>query len=80
MAFTLPALPYARDALAPHISEQTLNFHYGKHHQAYLDNLNKLVAGTLLARAQRNEDGGRRARKANRDRRHVHHTGRWRAR
>ena len=48
MAFTLPALPYARDALAPHISENTLNYHYGKHHQAYVDNLNKLVAGTEL--------------------------------
>jgi Fe-Mn family superoxide dismutase len=48
MAFTLPALPYARNALAPHISENTLNFHYGKHHQAYVDNLNKLVAGTPL--------------------------------
>jgi Fe-Mn family superoxide dismutase len=51
MAFTLPALPYARDALAPHISENTLNFHYGKHHQAYVDNLNKLVAGTPLENA-----------------------------
>lgn len=51
MAFTLPALPYARDALAPHISENTLNFHYGKHHQAYVDNLNKLVAGTSLENA-----------------------------
>jgi Fe-Mn family superoxide dismutase len=48
MAFTLPALPYARDALAPHISENTLNYHYGKHHQAYVDNLNKLVAGKPL--------------------------------
>jgi Fe-Mn family superoxide dismutase len=48
MAFTLPALPYARNALAPHISENTLNFHYGKHHQAYVDNLNKLVAGTPM--------------------------------
>jgi Fe-Mn family superoxide dismutase len=48
MAFTLPPLPYARDALAPHISENTLNFHYGKHHQAYVDNLNKLVAGTPM--------------------------------
>lgn len=46
MAFTLPPLPYARSALAPHISENTLNFHYGKHHQTYVDNLNKLVAGT----------------------------------
>ena len=46
MAFTLPALPYAMDALAPHISKETLEFHYGKHHNTYLTNLNKLVAGT----------------------------------
>jgi Fe-Mn family superoxide dismutase len=44
----LPALPYARTALAPHISENTLNFHYGKHHQAYVTNLNNLIAGTDL--------------------------------
>ena len=43
MAFDLPALPYSRDGLAPHISEQTLDFHYGKHHQAYVTNLNKLL-------------------------------------
>lgn len=49
MAFTLPELPYARNALAPHISEETLNFHYGKHHQAYVTNLNGLVEGTDLA-------------------------------
>lgn len=49
MAFTLPDLPYARNALAPHISEETLNFHYGKHHQAYVTNLNGLVEGTDLA-------------------------------
>lgn len=49
MAFTLPELPYARSALAPHISEETLNFHYGKHHQAYVTNLNGLVDGTDLA-------------------------------
>jgi Fe-Mn family superoxide dismutase len=55
MAFTLPALPYARDALAPHISETTLNFHYGKHHQAYVDNLNKLVAGTPMENASLEE-------------------------
>ena len=55
MAFTLPALPYARDALAPHISENTLNFHYGKHHQAYVDKLNKLVAGTPLENASLEE-------------------------
>ncbi|WP_084418613.1 superoxide dismutase [Henriciella litoralis] len=46
MAFELPALPYSRDALAPHISEETLNYHYGKHHQAYVNNLNKLIEGT----------------------------------
>ena len=48
MAFDLPALPYNRDALAPTISSQTLDFHYGKHHQAYVTNLNGLVAGTPM--------------------------------
>jgi len=46
MAFELPPLPYAIDALAPHISQETLEFHHGKHHQAYVTNLNNLVAGT----------------------------------
>jgi superoxide dismutase, Fe-Mn family len=46
MAFTLPALPYAKDALAPHISAETLEFHYGKHHQTYVDKLNGLIPGT----------------------------------
>lgn len=46
MAFDLPPLPYSRDALSPHVSEETLNFHYGKHHQAYVNNLNKLIEGT----------------------------------
>ncbi|PLC48436.1 superoxide dismutase [Fe] [Pollutimonas subterranea] len=46
MAFTLPPLPYALDALAPHISKETLEFHYGKHHQTYVTNLNNLIAGT----------------------------------
>ena len=46
MAFTLPPLPYALDALAPTISKETLEFHYGKHHQAYVTNLNNLVPGT----------------------------------
>jgi Fe-Mn family superoxide dismutase len=55
MAFQLPALPYARNALAPHISENTLNYHYGKHHQAYVDNLNKLVAGTPPEKASLEE-------------------------
>ena len=46
MAFTLPDLPYAKDALAPHISAETLDFHHGKHHNAYVTKLNELVAGT----------------------------------
>ena len=46
MAFELPALPYAKDALAPHISVETLEFHHGKHHQTYVTNLNNLVPGT----------------------------------
>ncbi len=49
MSITLPDLPYARNALAPHISEETLNFHYGKHHNAYVVNLNKLIENTDLA-------------------------------
>lgn len=44
----LPQLPYEKNALAPHISENTINFHYGKHHQAYVTNLNNLIAGTDL--------------------------------
>ncbi|MGI1678628.1 MAG: superoxide dismutase [Fe] [Cellvibrionaceae bacterium] len=46
MAFELPALPYAQDALVPHISPETLEFHYGKHHKTYVDKLNGLVGGT----------------------------------
>ncbi len=46
MAFELPPLPYAIDALAPHISAETLEFHHGKHHQTYVTNLNNLVDGT----------------------------------
>ena len=46
MEHTLTALPYAKDALAPHISAETLEFHHGKHHQAYVTNLNNLIKGT----------------------------------
>jgi Fe-Mn family superoxide dismutase len=46
MAFELPPLPYAKDALTPHMSEETFEYHYGKHHQTYVTNLNKLVEGT----------------------------------
>lgn len=46
MEHTLPELPYARTALVPHISEETLDFHYGKHHQTYVTNLNNLIKGT----------------------------------
>jgi len=46
MVHELPKLPYALDALEPYISKRTLEFHYGKHHQAYVNNLNKLIIGT----------------------------------
>ena len=49
MAFTLPPLPFAKDALAPHISAETLEYHYGKHHNAYVVNLNGLIDGTEFA-------------------------------
>ena len=49
MSITLPNLPYGKDALAPHISANTLEFHHGKHHAAYVTNLNGLIDGTDLA-------------------------------
>ncbi|MBU1903081.1 MAG: superoxide dismutase, partial [Proteobacteria bacterium] len=48
MTITLPDLPYEKDALTPHISSKTLAFHHGKHHNAYVTNLNKLIEGTDL--------------------------------
>jgi Fe-Mn family superoxide dismutase len=48
MAHELPPLPYAKNALEPHISAETLEYHYGKHHQAYVTNLNNLIKGTEL--------------------------------
>ena len=55
MAHTLPALPYAMDALSPTISKETLEFHYGKHHQAYVTNLNNLIPGTEFETASLEE-------------------------
>lgn len=52
MAIELPALPYAKDALQPHISAETIEFHYGKHHQAYVTNLNNLIKGTEFEEAE----------------------------
>jgi len=51
MSFTLPALPYANDALEPYISGRTLDFHHGKHHQAYVTNVNNLIVGTEFENA-----------------------------
>ena len=55
MAFELPPLPYAIDALAPTISKETLEYHHGKHHQAYVTNLNNLIAGTEFESASLEE-------------------------
>jgi Fe-Mn family superoxide dismutase len=55
MAFSLPKLPYANDGLEPVISEKTINFHYGKHHQAYVNNVNNLVKGTEFENASLEE-------------------------
>lgn len=63
MSFTLPELPYAKNALLPHMSEETLNFHHGKHHNAYVTNLNNLIPDTKFEKMSLEEiilssDGG----------------------
>lgn len=67
MAFQLPDLPYDRDALEPHVSSDTLDYHYGKHHQAYVDKLNSAIEGTnyvdlelveIIRRSKANNDTG----------------------
>lgn len=63
MSFELPALPYAKNALEPYISEKTLEFHYGKHHQAYVTKVNNLIEGTEFENADietiiKKADGG----------------------
>lgn len=63
MAFELPKLPYAREELQPYISAKTIDYHYGKHHQAYVNNLNNLIVGTPYENATleeiiRKADGG----------------------
>ena len=55
MTHALPALPYAKNALAPYISEETFEYHYGKHHQAYVTNLNNLIPGTEFENASLEE-------------------------
>ena len=56
MPFTLPPLPYKKDALAPHISAETIEYHYGKHHQAYVNKLNDLIKGTEFENVNSLED------------------------
>lgn len=63
MTFQLPELPYPMDGLVPHISEETLEYHYGKHHRTYVNNLNNLVPNTQFADMSleeiiKNSDGG----------------------
>ena len=63
MSHTLPPLPYKMDALLPHISQETLEYHYGKHHNTYVTNLNKLIVGTEFENASlediiKNSTGG----------------------
>jgi Fe-Mn family superoxide dismutase len=63
MTFELPPLPYAQDALAPHISAETMEYHYGKHHKTYVTNLNNLIPGTQFEKMSleeiiKNSQGG----------------------
>ena len=55
MTFELPKLPYALDALQPYISKETLEYHYGKHHQAYVNKLNELIKDTEFSNASLEE-------------------------
>ena len=55
MSIKLPALPYSKNSLAPYISEETIDFHYGKHHKAYVDKLNTLTEGNNLSKASLEE-------------------------
>ena len=55
MAFKLPELPYSMDALKPHISAETLEYHHGKHHKAYVNKLNELIKGTKFENASLEE-------------------------
>lgn len=55
MSFTLPELPYSKDALEPHMSRETLEYHYGKHHKKYVDTTNELIAGTEFENASLEE-------------------------
>jgi len=75
MEHTLPPLPFDKNALAPHMSEETLEYHYGKHHQTYVTNLNKLIPGTEFensaARRNRQEGVGRRVQQLSADWNHT---------
>ena len=66
-ALSLPPLPYGENALEPVISAKTIGFHYGKHHKGYVDNLNKLIAGTEFAGTAPGKDHFRHLRKSGQD-------------
>ncbi len=85
MQLTLPPLPYAKDALEPHMSSKTFDFHHGKHHQAYITKLNELIAGTELEKASLEDIIAQSAGKAdkavlfNNAAQHWNHTFFWRS-